>query len=157
MTNDHFSFSKTTMSKLNRLVKMDTRELVYRVQEKFRSEAERLRCYVGVDGSPAVDVLDNFKSYLVQKAEPHFYFRAAGSERERRWDFIRRTVPMWIEQAVEDAERICRHKVQLLGFGEVDLGEAIDWHRDPLTGKSWPRRFWADYDLVQDSAAGDPK
>src|SRR5213593_3764303 len=119
---------------------MDTREIVYRVQEKFRSEAERLRYYAGLEVAPADEVLDNFKNYLVQKAEPHFYFIAAGSERERRLDFIRRTYPKWIEQAVEEAERICRHQVQLLGFGEVELGEVIDWHRDPLTRKSWPRR-----------------
>src|ERR1051326_4114428 len=145
------------MSKLNKLVTMDTREIVYRVQERFRSETDRLRYYAGVDAAPADAILDNFKNYLVQKAEPHFYFRAAGIERERRLDFIRRTFPKWIEQAVEDAEQICRHKVQLLGFGEVDLGEVIDWHRDPLTRKSWPRRFWSDYDLVHESGAGDPK
>jgi hypothetical protein len=146
-----------TMSKLNRLVTMDAREIVYRVQEKFRSEAERLRYYAGVGAASADEVLDDFKSYLVQKAEPHFYFRTAGNDRERRLDFIRCTFPEWIEQAVEDADRICRHKVQLLGFSEVDLGEVIDWHRDPLTGRSWARRFWSDYDLVRDSGAGDPK
>jgi uncharacterized heparinase superfamily protein len=136
---------------------MDTREIVYRVQEKFRSESERLRHYAGVGAASADAVLDDFKNYLVQKAEPHFYFRAAGPERERRLDFIRHSFPKWIEQAVEDADRICRHKVQLLGFGEVELGEVIDWHRDPLTGNSWARRFWSDYDLVRDAEAGDPK
>src|SRR6478672_10976177 len=104
------------MSKLNRLVTMDARELVYRVQEKLRSEAERLRYYVGVDVAPAHEVLGDFKSYLVQKAEPRFYFKTTGIERERRVDFIRRTFPKWIEQAVEEAERTCQHKVQLLGF-----------------------------------------
>src|ERR1700686_2123853 len=100
------------MSKLNRLVTMDTREIVYRVQEKFRSGTERLRHYAGVGVAPADEVLDHFKSYLVQKAEPHFYFRTAGPERERRLDFIRHTFPKWIEQAVEDVDRICRHKVK---------------------------------------------
>lgn len=136
---------------------MDTREIVYRVQERFRSETERLRYRAGVAAAQADGALDNFRDYLVQKAEPRFYFRAAGSERERRLDSIHRPLPKWGEQVVEDAERSCLHKVQLLGLGEVELGEVIDWHRDPLTGKSWARRFWSDYDLVQDSAAGDPK
>src|SRR6185369_8065999 len=143
------------MSKLSRLATMDAREIVYRVHEKFRSEAERLRHYTGVGVASAYEVPDDFKSYLVQKAEPHFYFRAAGSE--QRLDFIRHTFPKWIEQAVEEADRICQHKVQLLGFGEVELGEVIDWHRDPLTRNTWPLRFWSDYDLVHDSGAGDPK
>ena len=143
------------MTKLNKLVTMDAREIAYRVQEKFRSEAERLRHYAGVDVA-LPEVLDNFKSYLVQNAD-NFYFQATGSERERRLDVIRRTFPQWIDQAVEDAERICQHKVQLLGFGEVQLGQVIDWHRDPLTGRWWRPRFWSDYDLVHDSGAGDPK
>src|ERR1051326_7770764 len=108
------------MNKLNKLATMDAREIVYRVQERFRSETDRLRHYAGVDAAPGDEVLDNFKDYLVQKAEPHFYFRGAGIERERRLNFIRRAFPEWIERAVEDAEKICRHKVQLLGFGEVD-------------------------------------
>ncbi|MCX6623973.1 MAG: hypothetical protein NTY38_23510, partial [Acidobacteria bacterium] len=33
----------------------------------------------------------------------------------------------------------------------------IDWHRDPLTGRSWERRFWADYRPVHDSGGRDPK
>ena len=145
------------VSKLNRLVTMDAREIAYRVQEKCRSEAERLRYYAGVDVWPAGGILLNFKHYLVQKAQPRFYFRASGIDRDRRLDYIRRTFPEWIEQAVEDADRICRHKVQLLGFGEVELGEVIDWHRDPVTERRWRPRFWSDYDLVHDSGAGDPK
>ena len=88
---------------------MDTREIVYRVQEKVRSETERLRHYAGVGDGSADEVLDDFKSFLVQNAEPRFYFRVAGSGRERRLDFIRHTFPKWIEQTVRDADRICRH------------------------------------------------
>jgi len=145
------------MGRLGRLATMDTREIIYRVQEKFRSETERLRYRAGARPAHSDPVLDNFKNYLVDTAEPHFYFRTAGIEREQRLDIIRRSFPTWIQQAVDEAERILQHKVKLLGLGEVDLGEVIDWHRDPVTGTSWPRRFWSDYDLVEDSAAGDPK
>src|SRR3972149_448461 len=55
------------VSKLNRLVTMDAREIAYRVQEKCRSEAERLRYYAGVDVWPAGGILHNFKHYLVGK------------------------------------------------------------------------------------------
>jgi uncharacterized heparinase superfamily protein len=145
------------MSKINRLATMNPREVVYRLREKVRSETERLRHYVGRDAAPADDVFDHFKDYLTQQAARRFYFEATDAERETRLAFIRLTFPKLIEKAVEDAERSCRHRVQLARFGEVDLGEAIDWHRDPVTGRSWPRRFWSDYDLVQDSDAGDPK
>src|SRR5262249_16211899 len=55
------------------------------------------------------------------------------------------------------AERLCRHHIALLGYGQLDLGESIDWHRDPLSGRRWPRRFWSDYDLVSGCGELDPK
>ena len=146
------------MGRLSRFAAMDTREIVYRVQEKFRSETERLRYrYAPIEPVQTNQVFDNFKNYLLEKAEPHFYFRAAGIGREQRLDLIRQAFPSWIDHAVEEADRICLHKVRLLGLGEIELGDVIDWHRDPVTGRSWLRRFWSDYDLVLDSEAGDPK
>ncbi len=136
---------------------MDAREIVYRVQEKLRSEAERFRYYAGVLPAPTDEVLDDFKSFLVEKAAPHFYFASTGDARSRRLNLIRDIFPDRVDRALKDAERILQHKVQFLGFDEVDLGATIDWHRDPLTRKSWPLRFWSGYDLIHDSAAGDPK
>lgn len=36
------------------------------------------------------------------------------------------------------AERICQHRFDLLGSGEVELGAEIDWHRDFKSGRRWP-------------------
>src|ERR1700722_5275497 len=100
---------------------MDARELVYRVHEKCRAEADRIRYHAGAVSSPD-DAFTDFKN-LAQTAEPLFYFRAAGVERKQCLDFIFRTFPQWMDHVVEDAERTCRHQVRLLGFNHVDLGK----------------------------------
>jgi hypothetical protein len=41
------------------------------------------------------------------------------------------------------ADRVLHHEVSF--FGETfALGEAIDWHADPVTGAQWPRRYHRD-------------
>jgi hypothetical protein len=46
------------------------------------------------------------------------------------------------DRIVAEAEQIRAHRLTVLGFGPRDLGRPIDWHRDPVTGGRWPRRYW---------------
>lgn len=41
-------------------------------------------------------------------------------------------------QVLAAAEKVCRHRFNLLGSGEVELGAEIDWHRDFKSGRRWP-------------------
>lgn len=43
---------------------------------------------------------------------------------------------------VAEADQIRRHRLVVLGYGPRELGHPIDWHRDPVTGGRWPRRYW---------------
>ncbi len=54
-----------------------------------------------------------------------------------------------ISALLTEAERILEHRWSLLGLGEQFFGKEIDWHRDPLSGKAWPREFYADIKLVR--------
>jgi len=36
------------------------------------------------------------------------------------------------------------HSWPLLGFGQMDFGDPIQWNRDPLSGRVWPLHFYAD-------------
>ncbi|MGH8246745.1 MAG: alginate lyase family protein, partial [Gammaproteobacteria bacterium] len=96
------------------------------------------------------------KRYLEEGPAHRFYLPSPGG-REKMARFFAHTFPRWTESAVEQAERLCRHRVEILGHGEIDLGAEIDWHKDPVTGRTWLRRYWADYDPVRDCSAGDPK
>ena len=39
---------------------------------------------------------------------------------------------------LEEADRICAHRFDLLGSGEKHLGQEIDWHTDLKSGHTWP-------------------
>lgn len=152
--------------KLDRLRQMPVREIAYRSGEWLDRETERWRLRMHKRNRtvhPASQWMANWgdpfsaKEYLRLRAAPRFYFDAAGAQRDTLLQFIALNYPQWIDAAVGEAEQVCRHSVPLLGYGEIALGAEIDWHRDPLTGQSWPRRFWADFDVVRDCGPGDPK
>jgi hypothetical protein len=129
---------------------MKPRELVHRFREKGYSELERIG--VGINDSAAPDGI-SFKNYAA--GAPASYFYAGPPEHLRQ--FVRQNFPHWIDRAVDEAERLCRHEIELLSHGPVELGREINWHRDPITGRIWERRFWADYRPEHDSAGRDPK
>lgn len=70
---------------------------------------------------------------------------------------LRERMPARAEQITREAERICAHRFDLLGYSQVDYGAEIDWHCDMVHGKSAPvvpfhRVPYLDYGVV-----GDPK
>ncbi len=136
--------------KLKRLSAMGPRELTHRVREKAYSELDRIGA--GIGNSPGA-VGTPFKDYLSGAPGDRFYC----SHREYLRPFVQEYFPHWIDRAVDEADRLCRHEITLLGYGPVELGPEIDWRRDPVTGRVWERRYWADYRPVQDSGGRDSK
>jgi hypothetical protein len=43
---------------------------------------------------------------------------------------------------VAEADDVRTHRLRVLGYGVLPVGEPIDWHRDPLGRGQWPRRYW---------------
>ena len=139
-----------TIEKLKRLSAMAPRELAHRFREKGISELERLG--VGLDEWEATEGR-SFKAYLSGAPAQRFYVR--NPEHLRKW--VQENFPQWIDRAVDEAEKLCRHEVELLGYGPVALGAEIDWHRDPVTGRVWERHFWTAYRPEHDSEGRDSK
>ncbi len=139
------------VEKLQRLRAMEPRELAHRSRERVYAELDRIRAGMGIRSSRPAPA--DFKSYLSGAPASRFYC----SQRQDLQPFVRKNFPEWIEKAVDEAERLCRHEVTLLGYEQVELGPEIDWHRDPVTGRTWERRFWADYRLVDDHDGRDAK
>src|SRR3989442_378027 len=147
------------------------------MSKKARIERERFGVRTG--GKPAAerDLLDPFGGglrdtsarpaasrapgafELFPKApgKPRFFFDHTAAGRRRISALVDECFPVWKARALHEAEKICRHRLTLLGYGDFDLGASIDWNRDPLTGRSWGSHFWADYAPVADPFAGDPK
>lgn len=55
------------------------------------------------------------------------------------------------------ADNAISHRVDLLGSGPVELGEAIDWHRDYKTNLGWPVRYFRDIDYMNRERPSDVK
>ena len=154
---------------------MTAKEISHRLREKMQSEVERMQFLLGLNGFLKMDFSlpsesperagtkgikwekIDFARYLQQGPASRFYLPAAQADRENLRRLVTARSPRWIERAVQEAERLCEHRIEILGHGSLDLGPKIDWHRDPITGRSWERRFWADYDPVHDCGAGDAK
>jgi hypothetical protein len=60
-------------------------------------------------------------------------------------------------QIVETANRILRHKFDLLGYQALDYGREIDWHFDAVHGKSSPRVPWFRVPYLDFDRVGDHK
>ena len=55
------------------------------------------------------------------------------------------------------AERICEGTFNLLGLRELKLGESIDWHLEPVSGKRTPLVHWSQLNYLNAEVAGDKK
>lgn len=85
---------------------------------------------------------------------PSFFFSPA--EVPLLCSRLRERFPKETDQIVERAERICKHRFDLLGYRDIDYGEEIDWHCDRVHGKRAPQKpfvqiHYLDFDEVGDS------
>ena len=134
------------LRKIQRISAMHPREIAHRLREKGYAELQRFGLASDEAGLPGAK---GFKNYLAASAIHRFY----PGVRDANPDFVRKHFPQWIDRAVEEAERLCRHEVRLLGLGDVTLGRRIDWHRDPYSGRDWEVKFHTRY-MPQDDPAG---
>ena len=146
--------------KLKKLRAMSSDEVLHRLRERWYCEADRIRFKIG-SGTETDRELEalaashaSFKEYLQRGPARRFY--AATQNRDAVCALIDHRYQGWLDRAVAEAGRLCEHRLDLLGHTGVSLGQKIDWHCDPVFGYQWPRRYWADYDLVHSSAV-DPK
>jgi hypothetical protein len=60
-------------------------------------------------------------------------------------------------ESLDEAERICQHLFDLLGYKDLDFGTPMDWHFDPVHGKRAPRKPWYEIPFLDFNAVGDHK
>jgi hypothetical protein len=133
------------------------------MREKVRKEADRIRSWrvIGNDRGSGMDGLlkinsASLLSWLRGGPSQRFYGSVSVEQRDKIRDYVFRHHPEWIDRAVRESDRLLQHELDLLGYTNLKPGPRIDWHRDPVTGYSWPRQYWADYDPVS-SRSGDAK
>jgi Heparinase II/III-like protein/Heparinase II/III N-terminus len=134
-------------ARLARLASMDRHELFDRVRQNVTARADVFRYRTG----------SNFVSQS-QLGESvtlgRFFFTPA--EIPALSTELKQVFPAQADEIVSRAERICRHRFDLLGFANLDYGAEIDWHYDAVHDKRAPRKPWfkvkyLDFDEVGDS------
>lgn len=76
-----------------------------------------------------------------QHAQPKFFF--SGDSRPEILSTINQHLPGVLPQTLAEAEKFLNHEFSFFGVTNEFSGE-IDWHRDPLSRESWPRRFYTE-------------
>ena len=126
---------------------MDRRELWDRLRQYVTARADVLR-YRGGNGlehAPIVEV------------EPtgHFFFTPADAA--SLCALLKQSFPSRAENIVLQAEKICRHRFDLLGYQDLDYGAEIDWHWDVVHGRRAPRKPWFKIKYLDFEEVGDSK
>jgi hypothetical protein len=123
---------------LRRLAAMSPGEATARAADTARDAADALRVSVGWKPSPPAGLLTG--------AEPRF---RVTDIRAGEWASAPPGSPesMWRDRLVRAADDVVAHRLTFFDLEAHDFGPAIDWNRDPKSGRRAPLRFgrWVDY------------
>ena len=129
-------------------VRVAARELVRR--RRAISERRREREMLDELRSQPAQFRPEFQSLSATGLLKHFRNRTAPSflpgfaNPDSTSRLQRKLFPEESQRLLETARRIAQeHRWPLLGFGEQDFGDSINWNRDPLSGRLWPLDYHA--------------
>jgi hypothetical protein len=132
-----------------RALAMSPKELADRLQQQATARLDFLRYKAGIGFEPRL-------AEDVSSAEhPQFFF--AQDEIPPLCSLLRELFPNEMNELVERAERICRHRFDLLGYKDLDYGDEIDWHTDRVHGKRAPRKVAFQTRYLDFKEVGDSK
>src|SRR5438105_3724680 len=106
------------MGKLARLRSMPTPEIGYRLRERLRIEAERAQVVLGSASQERLALAwpqSSCLRYLREIFATSFY--TAPAERDNILSSVEKDFPEWQKRAAREAEDLCAHRVELLGYG----------------------------------------
>jgi hypothetical protein len=132
----------------SRLARMDRREFLDRARQELSKRGDNTLSRFGFD----------FASKLVFAAEKQarrFFF--ASSSIESVLQLLRQRLPQQVEQIVCQADKICRHQFDLLGYENLDYGERINWHLDAVHAKQAPKKPFYKIRYLDFEEVGDCK
>lgn len=138
----------------------DIRPYVIKIRLKIRELARRIRRPVRVTD------IDKFfsrnwrgeapdRNYFLARTSPRFFFGPSDKCESAR--ILKRHFPRSCKDIIDRAQLILEHKFDLLGSGQVTLGQQIDWHTDFKSGKSWPQKHFTKVQLVDSKDSSDVK
>ena len=132
----------------DRLVAMDRAELGDRIRQELGKHQDAFLSQLGysfpdrsVDSIPA----DAGKFFFSADSIP------------ATLELLRQRMPGQVKDIVAQAEKICQHRFDLLGYEDIDYGRPIDWHLDAVHGKRAPRKAFYKVRYLEFAEVGDSK
>ncbi len=97
------------------------------------------------------DLLKQFRSRNSQT------FFASFSDPDASVAELRKRCPDVAKQIVAQADRIMMGRFDLLGCSDLHFGDPINWHLEPVSGKTAPPLHWSRVDYLDAEITGDKK
>jgi len=148
---DRLPMAKTSKwsKSLARLSSMDSREVFDRLRQSLTARADLLQSWIGFGHNLGGSEFEN------ADLPGRFFFHPA--EVPSLCALLKRQFPSRANDIVSQADKICRHQFDLLGFENLDFGREIDWHCDVVHGKRAPRKPWFKVKYLDFEEVGDAK
>ncbi len=131
-----------------RLRRMDRAELRSRATQELVKRQDTILSKLGFD------FVRNSRTAIAYK-EGSFFFNAHSIP--TILTLLRQRMPGQAERIVQQAEKICSHRFDLLGYADLEYGDSIDWHLDAVHGKRSPRNAFYRVGYLNFAEVGDSK
>ncbi len=132
---------------LARLSQMDWDELKTRGEQEFYKRFDLAQYRIG---------LPRLSDGVASRSRWGTFFFSA-DQIPSRVSLLQKYLPADVEQIIQEADDLCRHRFRLLGYENLDYGPQIDWHRDVVHGKRAPLKPWFKIDFLNFDEVGDHK
>ncbi len=135
-------------SRLDRLTSMDRRELFDRSRQYLTARTDLLWFRNSADS-------ESDAAIAIPETLGRFFF--APADVPLLCAELKQGLPSQANNIILQAEKICAHRFDLLGYKDLDYGAEIDWHFDVVHGKQAPRKPWFKVKYLDFEEVGDSK
>lgn len=135
-------------NKLARLSQMTWDEVRTRLSQEAHKQGDLLLHRVGRQPAPV-------RLHAAPSRKSQFLFST--SEIATRVELLRVCLSSETAEILRQADNICGHRFDLLGYKDLDYGPEVDWHLDRVHGKRAPLIPWFQIPFLEFAAVGDHK
>jgi hypothetical protein len=142
----------------SRVAHMDRHEFLDRTRQELFKRTDSFLARFGFDFSQVMVPRGGTAQKTFRGASPkaaRFFF--APESVEPILNLLRQRLPQQVDQIVRQAEKICRHQFDLLGYEDLDYGDPIEWNLDRVHGKQAPKKAFHRIRYLDFREVGDGK